>query len=229
MCKAEGMGLCPWGAIGGGKFKSEKDRRSQDGRQVQASDAEIKVSQVLEKIADRKNTAITSVALAYVMHKTPYVFPIVGGRKMEHLKGNIEALTLELSADDIKEIDGAVPFDLGFPHNFLFSSNQVPETPQDVWLIKMGANYDYVPEPKVGVISTSSEYRILTRASQLHRPREGSRASASRRFAGAGYHWSLGNHTGMAIVAITSGSNSEDGEQHGCCFGIGQAPFEVVR
>lgn len=31
--------------------------------------------------------------LAYVMHKTPNVFPIVGGRRIEHLKGNIEALS----------------------------------------------------------------------------------------------------------------------------------------
>lgn len=44
------------------------------------------------------------------MAKTPYVFPIVGGRKVDHLKGNIEALGLELSEDDIKKIDDAVCF-----------------------------------------------------------------------------------------------------------------------
>ena len=52
------------------------------------------------------------------MHKVPHVFPIVGGRKIEHLKGNIEALGLELSDEDMNDIDDAAPFDVGFPMNF---------------------------------------------------------------------------------------------------------------
>ncbi|CAM1511620.1 Fc.00g091330.m01.CDS01 [Cosmosporella sp. VM-42] len=147
MCRAEGMALAPWGALGGGKFKSEEARNASEGRQVQASEAEIKVSKVLESIAARKSTAITSVALAYVMHKTPSVFPIVGGRKIDHLKGNIEALTLELTDEDIKEIEGAVTFDYGFPHNFLHGPGVSPGS-QEVWLLNMAGYYDYVPDNK---------------------------------------------------------------------------------
>ncbi|KAJ4256527.1 hypothetical protein NW757_004155 [Fusarium falciforme] len=147
MCRAEGMGIAPWGALGGGKFKTEEQRKAQEGRKVEASQGEIKTSQVLESIADRKNSLITSVALAYVMHKTPYVFPIVGGRKVEHLRGNIEALTLELTEEDINEIDSAVEFDPGFPHNFLHRPGQVIGG-QDVWLLKMGGTFDNVPTPK---------------------------------------------------------------------------------
>jgi aryl-alcohol dehydrogenase-like predicted oxidoreductase len=56
------------------------------------------------------------VAIAYLLHKTPYVFPIVGGRKVEHLKQNIQALDISLSPEQIHRIDDAKPFDLGFPH-----------------------------------------------------------------------------------------------------------------
>ncbi|KAM5348020.1 hypothetical protein ACJ41O_007844 [Fusarium nematophilum] len=147
MCRAEGMGIAPWGALGGGKFKTEEQRRAQEGRKVEASENEVKASKVLESIADRKGTIITSVALAYVMHKTPYVFPIVGGRKVDHLKGNIEALTVELSDEDIQEIDSAVEFDPGFPHNFLHRSGQ-PIGGQDVWLLQMGGTFDNVPPSK---------------------------------------------------------------------------------
>ncbi|KAF7560534.1 hypothetical protein G7046_g3626 [Stylonectria norvegica] len=147
MCKAEGMGIAPWGSLGGGKFKSDEQRKANEGRQVEASEVDIKVSQALEQIAQRKGTAITSVALAYVMHKTPYVFPIIGGRKIDHLKGNVEALTLQLSDEDIKEIEGAVPFDLGFPHSFLHREGVTNGT-QDVWLLSMAGTFDYVPEPK---------------------------------------------------------------------------------
>lgn len=148
MCKAEGMGICPWGALGGGKFKSEEQRQAAEGRQTDYPDIDIKASQALEAIAKRKNTAITSIALAYVMHKTPYVFPIVGGRKVEHLKGNIEALTIQLSDEEIKEIESAVPFDLGFPHNFLWAGG-VPDTSQKVWLLNTAATFDYVKDNQV--------------------------------------------------------------------------------
>jgi len=143
MCHAEGMGIAPWGALGGGKFKSSEHRQSKEGRKVEANERDIKISEVLESVAKRKNTAITSVALAYVMHKSPYVFPIVGGRKVEHLKGNIEALALQLDHEDIKEIEGAVSFDLGFPHSMLWGS-EVPPNPQQVRLLAMGGTFDYV-------------------------------------------------------------------------------------
>lgn len=140
------MGIAPWGALGGGSFKTEEQRKNQEGRKVQPSEQDIKISKVLESIADRKKTAITSIALAYVMHKTTHVFPIVGGRTIDHLKGNIEALKVRLSKEDIKEIDGAVPFELGFPHSFLYMGVEDPQSvPQDVWLLRMGGTYDYLP------------------------------------------------------------------------------------
>lgn len=150
MCRAEGMALAPWGSLGGGKFKTEAERQSanKEGRALQASEADILVSRALEGVARRKNTLVTSVALAYVTSKAPYVFPIVGGRTVKHLKGNIEALKIKLSDEDIRDIEGAIPFDIGFPTNFLYGSNVIPETPGDLWALSMGGTLDHVPEPK---------------------------------------------------------------------------------
>lgn len=148
MARDEGMALAPWGALGGGTFKSEQQRQSREGRQVPTSDAAIKVSRVLEEIANEKSTAITSVALAYVMHKSPYVFPIVGGRSINHLRQNIEALTVRLSKEDMRRIEEAVPFELGFPHDFLWRAGGVPENPAQVWLTEMAGHMDYVPLPQ---------------------------------------------------------------------------------
>lgn len=62
------MALAPWAALGGGNFKSEEQRKNTDGRKLGGpSEADLKVSVVLEKIAKAKNTLITSVAMAYVM------------------------------------------------------------------------------------------------------------------------------------------------------------------
>ena len=49
------------------------------------------------------------------MQKTPHVFPIIGGRKVEHLHGNIEALGISLSDEQIKYLESILPFDIGFP------------------------------------------------------------------------------------------------------------------
>ncbi|KAI0010027.1 norsolorinic acid reductase [Xylariaceae sp. FL0662B] len=148
MVKSEGMALAPWGALGGGKFKTEEQRKHiESGRSADFSEKDIKICNALESVAKRKNTIITSVAQAYVTHKAPYVFPIVGGRSKEHLKANIEALTLSLDDDDIKEIERALPFDYGFPTSFLYGG-QAPDHPGRVWLLDMGGTTDYIPETK---------------------------------------------------------------------------------
>ncbi|KAK0722090.1 norsolorinic acid reductase [Lasiosphaeria miniovina] len=148
MSRDEGMALAPWGALGGGAFKTEEQRQqAREGRNIEHSEREISVSKALEAVAKRKQTIITSVALAYVMHKTPYVFPIVGGRNTRHLKGNIEALTLRLTADDIAEIDAAAPFDIGFPNTFLYGEAMTGH-PNEMWLAGMAGTQDFVPLPK---------------------------------------------------------------------------------
>lgn len=156
MVEAEGMGLAPWGAIGRGWFKSRDEynnRASGDGRTMgEQPDKYVRIAGVLEDIAKRKGdgTLITSVALAYVMHKAPYVFPIVGGRKVSHLKGNIDALGVKLMAEEIDEIDGAEPFDVGFPMNFLFGYGgkeyKTEMGPKDIQLITTNTRIESVPK-----------------------------------------------------------------------------------
>lgn len=50
------------------------------------------------------------------MQKTAYVFPIVGGRKIDQLYANLEALDIALKDEHIKLIESVVPLDPGFPH-----------------------------------------------------------------------------------------------------------------
>ncbi|EXJ76533.1 alcohol dehydrogenase [Cladophialophora psammophila CBS 110553] len=152
MCRDEGMGLAPWGALGGGYFKPSRptEEQQQGGGRNMASvrtGKEAQVSVVLEKVANARNPPVplTSIALAYVMHKTPYVTPIVGGRKLSHLRQNIEALTIRLTAAEIDEIESAYPFDVGFPMNFIAGNNpKGPRGPEDISLTKRMGHFDFV-------------------------------------------------------------------------------------
>ncbi|KAG9229665.1 NADP-dependent oxidoreductase domain-containing protein [Amylocarpus encephaloides] len=111
MAKDEGMAILPYGSLGRGKFQTEqgfKEReRKNPGRARKVKTVNNVVSKVLEELAVAKNTAVTSIALAYVLHKAPYVFPLVGGRKVDHLKSNFEALEIELSEEEMAKIDRA--------------------------------------------------------------------------------------------------------------------------
>ncbi|KAH8553808.1 voltage-gated shaker-like K+ channel, subunit [Umbelopsis sp. PMI_123] len=160
MCRDEGMGLAPWGVLGQGHFQTEevfKEREiNNPGRKGKPfSDLDKAVSKILEKVANAHNTNITSVALAYARQKAPYVFPIVGGRKLEHIKGNIEALSVFLTNEEIAEIETAYRFDPGFPHTFLsgslFYGTEPPvtaTTPGDIWLTKTLGTFEWVESAK---------------------------------------------------------------------------------
>ena len=74
------------------------------------------MAKVLSEVASEVGAKhIQSVAIAYLMHKTSYVFPIIGGRKVDHLMANIEALEIRLSEEHIARIEAVKPFDVGFP------------------------------------------------------------------------------------------------------------------
>ena len=78
------------------------------------------MSEALAKVASEHGIdSVTAIALAYVMSKAANVFPVVGGRKVEHLQDNIKALSIKLTEEQIEYLDNVKPFNLGFPHNFV--------------------------------------------------------------------------------------------------------------
>ncbi|KAF7519033.1 hypothetical protein PCG10_010401 [Penicillium crustosum] len=93
---------------------------------------------------------LTSVALAYAPQKAPYIFPMVGGNKVFHLKVNVAALSLELTPEDVAEVGKGYDFDLGFPHDFLNLAGLMPHGPQHVYFLAGLGHFDYV-EPTTGI------------------------------------------------------------------------------
>ncbi|OTA97426.1 hypothetical protein M434DRAFT_65650 [Hypoxylon sp. CO27-5] len=128
MARHFGMALAPWGAMGAGKFQSKKaiEERKQKGETLRSihgseqSEDETKMSEALCNVAAEHGIeSPTAIALAYVMSKYPYTYPIVGGRKVEHLRDNIKCLKITLTEQQIEYLEGIVPFDPGFPSNLI--------------------------------------------------------------------------------------------------------------
>lgn len=126
------MAIAPWNVLAGGKIRTdaEEKRRIESGEGGRTlfgewlrTEEERKVCAELEKIANELGAkSITSVAIAWIMQKAPYVFPIIGGRKVEHLQANLEALEIALSDEQIQKLDNIVPFNKGFPFSIFVSS-----------------------------------------------------------------------------------------------------------
>ncbi|KAM0330082.1 hypothetical protein ACHAQA_004253 [Verticillium albo-atrum] len=123
-----GMAICPWDVLGGGKFQSKKqlEARSQAGEGLrnmfggEQSDAELRISAALAEVAAEHGTeSVQQIALAYVLQKTRHVFPMIGGRKVEHLEDNIKALSISLTDDQISRLEGVKKFEVGFPMDFI--------------------------------------------------------------------------------------------------------------
>lgn len=158
MARHYGMALAPWGVLGRGRFLTkaqvEERKNSGDGLRggmifgAEQTEKEVKISAALEKVANELGDySLTAVAVAYVMAKAPRVFPIVGGRKLEQLQDNIKGLEIRLSKEQIKELEDAVPFDLGFPYNFIGKDPRV-EGGRGSVMATMSAFIDWQPAEK---------------------------------------------------------------------------------
>ncbi|KAJ7282049.1 Aldo/keto reductase [Mycena rebaudengoi] len=130
MARAHGLALAPWGVLAGGKIRTDKEeeerhKTGEKGRTTfnpewQRTENEVKISHALEKVAGEVGAkSIASVAIAYVMQKVPYCFPIIGGRKVENLLANLEALDISLSPTQIEYLESILPFDPGFPNTMI--------------------------------------------------------------------------------------------------------------
>ncbi|AJQ40884.1 Aad3p [Saccharomyces cerevisiae YJM1326] len=129
MARHFGMALAPCDVMGGGRFQSKKamEERRKNGEDIRSfvgtseqTDAEIKMGEALAKVAKEHGTeSVTAIAIAYVRSKAKNVFPSVEGGKIEDLKENIKALSIDLTPDNIKYLESIVPFDIGFPNNFI--------------------------------------------------------------------------------------------------------------
>jgi len=64
-----------------------------------------RVVDVLKEVARRHNASPSSVALAWLLSKPAISSVIVAGRKAEHLEDNIRAVDLQLSEDDLRQLD----------------------------------------------------------------------------------------------------------------------------
>ena len=65
----------------------------------------VAIIALLGGIAQRKNATPAQIALAWLLAQKPWIVPIPGTTKLHRLEENIGAVSIELTSDDLRDID----------------------------------------------------------------------------------------------------------------------------
>ena len=112
-----GIGFVPFSPLGKGFLTGKIDEKttfdSSDFRNIvprfapEARKTNLALVDLLRKIAERKQATPAQIALAWLLAQKPWIVPIPGTRKLERLEENIGAVAVELTSEDLREIDNA--------------------------------------------------------------------------------------------------------------------------
>ena len=117
-CEELGIGFVPYSPLGRGYLTgkidekttfAENDIRSRNPRFTpEAIRANRAVVNLLGRIAAEKGGTPAQIALAWLLAQKPWIVPIPGSRKLHRLDENIGAAEIELTSDDLSEIEKAM-------------------------------------------------------------------------------------------------------------------------
>lgn len=138
LCVSEGLGLVPWGPLGGGFLtgKYRPEAPPQDGR---LAETPADYEEAWSRRATRRNWAIlaamdeivaahsgathSQVALAWLLSRPGVSSVIMGVRTMEQLEDNLGAAELDLSAEELEQLDRASQPEPGYPYRMIRSND----------------------------------------------------------------------------------------------------------
>ena len=112
-----GIGFVPYSPLGKGfltgkidehaKFDSSDFRSTLPRFTPEALKANQALIDVIGKIGQRKKATVAQIALAWLLAQKPWIVPIPGTTKLNRLEENIGAVEIELTPDDLREIESA--------------------------------------------------------------------------------------------------------------------------
>jgi len=116
-CEELGIGFVPFSPLGRGFLTGKIDENTtfdkSDFRNIvprftpEARKANQALVDLLAKIAERKNATPAQIALAWLLAQKPWIVPIPGTTKLHRLEENIGAANIELTSDDLRDIESA--------------------------------------------------------------------------------------------------------------------------
>lgn len=127
MAKALNLGVLAWSPLARGVLtgKYHGEGKASGGRMTNEGMKEfileerraVPIISAVKSVSEQTGRSMAQVALAWLCHQTVPVIPIMGARKVSQLEDNLASLRLELSAEQLKSLDGASRIEPGFPQS----------------------------------------------------------------------------------------------------------------
>ena len=115
--EALGIGLVPFSPLGRGYLTGKMDesttldaadfRSSLPRFTPEARKANLAMIDLLKAMAERKQATPAQIALAWLLSRKPWIVPIPGTTKLHRLEENLGAASVELTAEDLRDIEAA--------------------------------------------------------------------------------------------------------------------------
>jgi aryl-alcohol dehydrogenase-like predicted oxidoreductase len=112
-----GIGFVPFSPLGAGFLTGKIDENTKfdltDFRNIvprfspEARKANMVLVDLVKAVAEGKGATPAQVALAWLLAQKPWIVPIPGTTKLHRLEENLGAVNVELTGDDLKQIDKA--------------------------------------------------------------------------------------------------------------------------
>src|ERR1700724_3241138 len=145
MAHALNLGVSAWsplakGVLTGkyhGKGKADVGRMTNEGMKDFLPEEHRRAASMIsavKSVSEQTGRSMAQVALAWLRYRTVPVIPILGARKVSQLQDNLASLDLELSAEQLRSLDGASRIEPGFPQS-IYERKRVRE-------IRYGGTWD---------------------------------------------------------------------------------------
>lgn len=116
-CEELGIGFVPFSPLGAGFLTGKIDAQTNfdptDFRSIsprftpEAREANTALVRLLTSIAESKGATPAQIALAWLLAQRPWIVPIPGTTKLHRLEENLRAVAVELTPEDLREIEAA--------------------------------------------------------------------------------------------------------------------------
>ncbi|MFD4674688.1 aldo/keto reductase [Lentzea sp. NPDC058450] len=125
--RALGLGVTPFSPLGGGVLSGKYSGAAEAGTSRREFNAALGmvnprtlgIADVVREVAAEVGCAPAQVALAWNLGRPGVTSPVVGARTPEQLVGNLGALDVSLTAEQVARLDEVSAIDLGYPHSLL--------------------------------------------------------------------------------------------------------------
>jgi len=134
ICREEGLGVIPWGPLGGGFLsgKYRQDEAMPEGARIahaeahwpeamprQGTERNWRTLDAVRRVAEQRGKSCAQVALAWLIAQPGVTAPILGARSMEQLEENLGCMGWQLTAEEMQQLDQVSALEDAYPYQYI--------------------------------------------------------------------------------------------------------------